>query len=201
VWDLARHADPDRQVRAAPAYLSDPAGDHVGVEAELADDVGRHRRLGEHRADRLLVADQVVALRIAGDADPVEVRAPGPHRLEQLRRARELAGRVGGVAGEHEQLAHAAGVQPLEQLGQVSAIAHQPRRDVRDGGVAGAGEPLGQLERGVQALARGGSDGDLHVGSEVSQDLFLDALQRQHLEARAAQQVRQARRLRVRASW
>jgi hypothetical protein len=106
--DVPRHPDPDRQVSAPATDVRDPAGDRGGVEAELADDVRGHRRLGEHRADGLLVADQVVAFRIPGDADRVELGAARPHRLEQLHGTGELAGRLGGVAGEHEQLAHAA---------------------------------------------------------------------------------------------
>ena len=50
--------------RTAPTH----AAIVVGVEADLADDVGGQRRLLEHRLDRRLVVDQVVALRIAGDA-------------------------------------------------------------------------------------------------------------------------------------
>ena len=89
-------------------------------------------RLGEHRPDRLLVADQVVALRVAGDPDRLELGPARPHRLEQLRRAGELAGRLRGVAGEHEQLAHsrrrAAGRAARDEM---RAVAHQARREVR----------------------------------------------------------------------
>jgi hypothetical protein len=140
-----------------------------------------------------------MALRVAGDPDRVELRAARAHRREQLGGAGELAGRLGGVAGEHEQLAHAAGEQAVEQLPEVRPVAHQPRRQVRDGRVAGAREPLRQVEGRAEALARRCRDGQLDVSAQVGEHLLFCALERQHLEARAAQELGQARRPGVRA--
>ena len=64
--------------------------------------------------------------------------APRAHRLEQVGGAVELAGRPGGVAGGHEQLAHARREQAVEHLVEVGAVAHEPRREVRHHEVAGA---------------------------------------------------------------
>ena len=82
----------------------------------------------------------MVALRVARDADRVELGAARPHRLEQLRRAGELARGLGRVAGEHEQLAHSRREQAVEQLVEVSAVAHEARREVRHDRVARGGE-------------------------------------------------------------
>ena len=71
---------------------------------------------------------------------------------------------------------------------RAGAVAHQPRREVRDDRVAGAREPLGQLERRVEPLARRRGHRDLDIGAEVLEHLLLDPLERQDLEARAAQQ-------------
>ena len=132
----AGQADPDRQVGAAGAHVADPALDHRRVEADLADDARRHRRLGEHRLDGLLVADDVMALGVARDADLAERAAQLAHRAQQVGGAVELArGRV-GVARRDEHLAHARREQPPGELLQVRAVAHQPGREVRHDGVA-----------------------------------------------------------------
>ena len=69
------------------------------------------------------------------------------------------------------------------------AIANQPRREVRHHAVAGAHEPLAQVERRVEALARRGGDRDLDVGAQVGEHRLLDPIERQDLEARVAQQL------------
>src|SRR5919109_2981057 len=108
VVDDAGQADPDRQARSARAHPRDPGADSLGFEADLTDDVGRHRRLLEHRLDRRLVADQVMALRIAGDAELREAAAHVVHRRQQLGRAVEPPGLL-RVSGRHEYFAHARG--------------------------------------------------------------------------------------------
>ena len=70
----------------------------------------------------------------------------GAHRGEQLHRAGELA-RLLGVAGQHEQLAHAHREQALEDLVEVRAVAHEARRQVRLHRVARADQRLGRPRR------------------------------------------------------
>ncbi len=73
-----------------------------------------------------------MALRVARDPDLLEAVADLGHCLEQLRRAVVLAGRLVGVAGHDEHVVGSDLVHPREDLVQVSAIAHESRRDVRD---------------------------------------------------------------------
>ena len=137
---LAGQADPDRQHRPARAHGADPAGDHLGVEAHLAHDVRGHRRLGEHRLDRLLVADQVVALGVAGDADRVELGcAASPSRRAAPRRRRTR--RRPPRRRRRARTARAPGrLQAGEHLVEVRAVAHEARRQVRHHRVARASE-------------------------------------------------------------
>src|SRR5215207_10848355 len=74
-----RYPDPDGQQRAALPHPADPGGDHVRVEGNLADDVGGHRLLLEHRLDGGLVADELMALRVARYADLAEAVAELAH--------------------------------------------------------------------------------------------------------------------------
>jgi len=134
----------------------------------------------------------VVALGIAGDADAVELRARLAHRLEEIGGALELAG-LGGVAGRHEQLADARRAQPGEHLLEMAAVANEPRRQMGHDRVACGRQPLAQLERGLEPLPRGRGDGDLGVGAEVLDDLLVDAVEREQLEAGVAKQVRNRR--------
>src|SRR5207253_9974962 len=97
-------ADEDRQLGSALPYRADPPHDGRRIEAELADDVRRVVLLLEHRLDRLLVADERVALGVAGDAALAWAVPHRSHRLEQVGRALELAGRPRDVAGVHEHL-------------------------------------------------------------------------------------------------
>ena len=127
--------------------------------------------------------------------DRVELGAALAHRLEQVHGARELADRVGGVAGGHEQLADPGGEHAVEQLVEVRAVAHEAGGQVRHHGVAGAHEPLAQLERGVQAAARRGGDGHRRGGAQMGEHLVLHAVERNHLEARALEQRDEAVRL------
>ena len=129
----------------------------------------------------------MVALRVAGDADLVEAVAALAHRGEQVRRAVERP-RLLGVAGGHEQLADARGMEAVEDLVQMRPVADEAGGEVRDDGVAGVGEALGERERRLQALARRRGDRDAGVRAQVGEDLLLDPVEREHLEARAAQE-------------
>ena len=128
-----------------------------------------------------------MALRVAGDPDLVEAVAQRAHRGEEVDRAVELA-RLRGVPRRHEQLADAGAEQPLGDLLQVRGVAHEPGGEVGHDRVAGAREPLAQPERRLQALARRGGHGDLRPGREMREHLVLDAVERQHLEARVTEQ-------------
>ena len=61
-----------------------------------------------------------------------------PHRLSSSAAPGNSPAGSGGVAGEHEQLAHARAEQAVEDLVEVSAVAHEARGEVRHDGVAGA---------------------------------------------------------------
>ena len=103
----AGHADMDRQPRPSAPHLVHPRHRHPRVEADLAHDVRREASLVEHRSDRRLVRDQRMALRVAGDPDVFERMPELCHRLEQRRGAVERSGRLLGVPGDHEHVAHA----------------------------------------------------------------------------------------------
>ena len=83
-----------------------------GSKQTWLDDVRRVTRLGEHRRDRRLVVDQRMALRVAGDPDPLERVVEPRERLEQGGGAVERAVRLLRVAGDDEHVAHADLAQP-----------------------------------------------------------------------------------------
>jgi hypothetical protein len=91
---------------AALANAADPSGDHVHVKADLADD-------------------------ITGNADHAEAVAELAHRGEQPGRVREFAGRFPRVPRDHEQLAHARGVETEQHLLEVRPVADEPSGQVR----------------------------------------------------------------------
>ena len=93
-----------------------------------------------------------MALGVARDADLVEAGPPLAHGREQRRGALERARGLVRVAGGDEQPADAGRLDAVEQLGEVGGVADLTRGQVRDHPVAPAGEPLAQLERGVEAL-------------------------------------------------
>ena len=65
-------------------------------------------------------------------------------------------------------------VEPGADLGELGAAADHPRGEVRYGGVAVPGEPLGQVEGGLEPLARRGGDGDGRGrGGTCVEDLVL----------------------------
>ena len=70
-----------------------------------------------------------------------------------------------------------------DEVGQVGAVAHLLRREVRRDRVAVAGQLDGEVHRGVLALGRGGGDREPHVLRHVLEDLFLGLLERDHLVA------------------
>ena len=61
---------------AAGAHPLDPRLDRVGVEGQVADDVGRVAALVPHRLHGEVVVDLGVRLGVAGDADVGERLAP-----------------------------------------------------------------------------------------------------------------------------
>src|SRR5437763_10272040 len=129
--DRPRDSDEDRQSDAAGADGSDPPCDHAGVEAELADDVRRERLLLEHHLDRRLVADEGVALRVAGDAHLVDSVLELGHRFEQSGRAGELPRRHVHVAGNREDVADADRPQPPEDVPEVLLVPDETGRELR----------------------------------------------------------------------
>src|SRR5215208_2020021 len=92
---------------------------HRGVEADLADDVGGVGRLIMHRLDSCLIAYEGMALRIAADADLLEIVADLGHRPKERGRALELAGGLVGVTGDDERVLYAGSAQPPPDILQV----------------------------------------------------------------------------------
>src|SRR5215211_1169237 len=110
---VARRAYADRQFHAPRGHPPGPAPDHLRIEADLADDVGGVGRLFVHGLDRHLVADLGVALRVACDANLVEVVSDLRHRLEQPGRALELPCGLIHIPGDDEGVPYAGLAQPL----------------------------------------------------------------------------------------
>jgi hypothetical protein len=130
----------------APA---DPVVDGVVVEADLAGDVRRVGLLLVHRLDGVLVADQGVALRVAGDADLLEAVPDLVHRPEQRCGALELAGGLRRVARHDEDVPNVSLAQPRQDLAELRPVPDEPRREVRGDLEALLREPLGQLQGGT----------------------------------------------------
>src|SRR5919198_5054863 len=184
-----RQADVNGQLDAAVADAPDPRAYDLRREADLTDDVRRQRRLVEHRLDRRLVADEGMALGIAGDADLLE-RMPGlGHGGQQRRGSLELARGLSDVAGHDENLAKAELVEARKQLVQMAAVDDQPGRQVWDDAVAVRREALAERERGVDAPRRRGRHGDRQLRWDVADHLLLDAVERHHLQARTPEEV------------
>ena len=64
----------------------------------------------------------MVTLRVTGDPYRLELAAARAHRLEQVRRAVEVAGGLGRVAGEDEHFGDPAGSQPVEDRVEMGAV-------------------------------------------------------------------------------
>src|SRR5712691_7757630 len=108
------NSDVDWKPHPTGSDRSDPPRDHAGVEAELADDVRRERLLVEHHLNRGLVADEGVALRVAGDPNLFDAVPEPCHRREQRGRAVELPRGQVHVAGDREDVANADREEPFE---------------------------------------------------------------------------------------
>jgi hypothetical protein len=115
----ARHADVDGQLDLAAAHAAHPLLHDPRVEAEVAHDVGRDPPFVPHRLDRHVVVDEAVTLRIAGDADVVEVVFSAHHRLEERYRVGKFARRLARVAGDHKNAAHSHLLDRFEDLVKV----------------------------------------------------------------------------------
>ena len=187
---LQRPGQPQVQgQRDAPGpHAVDPPAQQGRVEAQVADDVGGVPALVPHGLDGDVVLDPRVALRVAGDPGPRERGAHLREPFQQRQGAVELTGRGVGVTRRHEHVVHAAGGQPRHDVGQVGVIGHQPRRHVRDHPEPPAGQPLGQVERGLEPLGGRGGHGHRLVRGHPLRHGVLDAAGREHLEARVAQQ-------------
>src|SRR5215212_6251178 len=120
-----------RQLHAPIPDVTDPMRGHRGVEADLADDVGGVGRLIIHRLDGCLIAYEGMALRVAADADLLEIVADLGRRLKERSRALELAGGLVGVSSDDKRVLYAGSAQPPQDVLQVRLVADEPRRDVR----------------------------------------------------------------------
>ncbi len=120
--------DVDRKPSAPRPHVLDPPHRHLGVEADLADDVGRELGFLEHRLDRRLVVDQGVALGVAGDADLGDLVPVLRHRAQERGRPFELPRRLRCIAGDDEDLADARLVEPREDPAQVALVQDEPGR-------------------------------------------------------------------------
>ena len=121
----------DRQPDTAGSDGSDPPVDDAGIEAELADDVGGKGLLVEHHLDRGLVADERVALRVAGDAHVSYAVLELGHLREQCRCAGEPSRRHVHIAGDHEEVADADSDEATEDLLQVLLVPDEASCEVR----------------------------------------------------------------------
>ena len=191
--DRAGDAEQERHGDAALPHPPDPGGQHLRVEGQVADHVGGVAALVPHRLDGQVVVDGRVRLGVAGDADVWERAAQLLEVLEHAEGVGVGTGRVGVAAG-HEDPGDALAGQPVADLGQLGLVAHHPGGEVGHGDVAVAGQPLGQVERRLQALARRGRDGDGAVDGHVLEELVLDRGRREHLVASVLEQADRRRR-------
>ena len=197
-WPPSAAAWPAPPARPAPRSSGSvtPAGPDPGdplaqrgrVEAQVADDVGGVPPLVPHGLDGDVVVDPRVALRVAGDPDRARTGCPSRPavRAATARCRTRPAGGSASPAG-HEHVVHPAGGQPGHDVGQVRVVAHQPGGQVRHHPVARPGQPLGQVERGVQALgrARRSRSPSCSRGHPLAHRV-LDAAGREHLVPRRA---------------
>ena len=188
-----RDADEDRQPCATSPDIVHPAHGHARIETDLARDVGGVARLLEHGGDRRLVVDQRMALRVAGDPDLLERVADCVHRIEQGRGAVVGARRLVGIAGDDEDVVHTHLRHPRYQLGEMRAVDHEARREVRHDRIPVSCELAGELECVVEPLRRRRGDGERDVSWNMLEHLLLGARERDHLVARAREQLGEGR--------
>jgi hypothetical protein len=175
--------DVDGEPDAAGSDGSDPPRDHTGVEAELADDVRREGLLFEHHLNRGLIADEGVALRVAGDPNLFRALPELGHRHEQRRRAVELPCRQVRVAGDREDVADADREEPLEDVLQMLLVPDEASCEVRRNLEPGRRELLAQSQRRFEPPCRRRGDRHLDLSRDVREHVVGDPLDREHLVA------------------
>ena len=94
-----------------------------------------------------------------------------------------------GVAGDDEDVAHAHLRQPCHQLGEVRPVGDEPRGEVRHHRIAVRRELARELEGVVEPLHGRRGDGEGDVTRHVLEHLLLGAGERDHLVARAPEQL------------
>src|SRR5262245_28310218 len=127
----SRNSDVDRQPDAAGSDGSDPPREDAGVQAELTDDVRGKRLLVEHHLNRGLVADEGVALRVAGNAHFLDAVLELGYRHQQRRRPVELPCRQVDIAGDRKDVADAHRDKPLEEVPQVVLVSDEASCEMR----------------------------------------------------------------------
>jgi hypothetical protein len=170
-----------------------PADGGVGVEADLRDGVRGAGRLPLERLLEHLPPDPGVALRVPGDPDAPERVAGAVELVQQREGVVEASGRLGGVAADDEGAVDVGLAQPGHQVGQVRPVLELPGGQVRGHRVAVAGEPDGEVDRGLRALGVARADRQRDVPRNVRDHGLLGAPHRQHLEGDTPQCRREIR--------
>ncbi len=117
---------------------------------------------------------------------------PAEFRQVLQQRQRVGVGVVGlGVAAGHEHPGDPLAGQPVADLAELGAAVHHPRGEVGYDDVPVAGQALGEVQRGAEALARRRRDGDDPFSRQMRQHGLFGGRRGQHLVARVGDQAGQ----------
>src|SRR4029453_10943408 len=142
-----------------------------------------------HRLNRDVVRDKGVALRIAGDAHPLERPAHRGQFCQDSDGPDVLTCRWVHISRGYEDILHTDLESPLDEILQMRLVTQQPGKKMRYDLVSVPDKSAGEVEGPVQTLGGGCGDGQAHIPRDRLDHCLLDGVGGQYLEPRMRQQV------------
>src|SRR5205085_3650809 len=138
-----------------------------------------------------VVADERVALWIAGDPDLTKPMSHLGHRLQEGCGTVERPGRLVDVARDDEYLVDSQRLDLSKQLRELAPPRDQPRRQVGDDRVPVVRQTRSEPQRCLDPAGGGGRDRDRQLTRDPLEHGLLDSVERYDLQTRAPEKAGQ----------